>query len=77
MPAKDLAPVIELFLHALRVAKFISPKKLADLIAWKHFGFHIHDGGEKPVAAHDRAGRKRLAKYFCANSSTSARNLWW
>jgi hypothetical protein len=24
------------------------PGKLADLISWKHSGFHIHDGGEKP-----------------------------
>jgi hypothetical protein len=33
---------------------------LADLLSWKHSGFHIHDGGEKPVPAHDSAGRKRL-----------------
>jgi hypothetical protein len=65
-PAEDLAPAIELFrhrfLHALREAKLISPQKLADLLSWKHSGFHIHDGGEKPVAAHDSAGRKRLAE---------------
>ena len=48
------------FLYALRVAKLISPRKLADLLAWKHSGFHIHDGGEKTVAAHDSAGSKHL-----------------
>ena len=63
MPAEDLDPAIELFRHrflqALRDGKHISPKKLADLLSWKHSGFHIHDGGEKPVAAHDSARRKR------------------
>ena len=61
MPAEDLDPAIELFRHrfrhrllqALREAKLISPGKLADLLSWKHSGFHIHDGGEKPVPAHD------------------------
>jgi hypothetical protein len=52
------------FLHALREAKLISPGKLADLLSWKHSGFHIHDGGEKPVPAHDSGGRKRLAEYL-------------
>jgi hypothetical protein len=52
------------FLHALREAKLISPKKLADLLSWKHSGFSIHDGGEKAVPAHDSAGRKRLAEYL-------------
>jgi hypothetical protein len=63
MRAEDLAPAIELFrhrfLHALRDAKLISPKKLADFLSWKHSGFHIDNGGEKPVPAHDTAGRKR------------------
>jgi hypothetical protein len=57
MPVEDLAPAIELFRHrflyALRDAKLISPKKLADLLSWRHSGFHIHDGEEKPVSAHD------------------------
>ena len=55
MPVEDLALTIELFrhrfLHALRESKLISRKKLADLLAWKHSGFHIHDGGKKPVPA--------------------------
>jgi hypothetical protein len=49
------------FLHSLRDAKLISPKKVTDLLSWKHSGFHIDNGGEKPVPAHDTAGRKRLA----------------
>jgi hypothetical protein len=32
--------------------------------SYEHSIFHIHDGGEKPVAAHDSAGRKRLAEYL-------------
>ncbi len=80
MPAEDLAPAIELFrhrfLHALREAKLISPKKLADLLSWKHSGFHIHDGGEKPVAAHDSAGRKRLAEYLLRHPFSLQKITW-
>jgi len=50
------------FLHAMRDAKLISPKKVAHLLAWKHSGFSIHHGGEQPVPGHDAAGRKRLAE---------------
>ena len=80
MPAEDLAPAIELFrhhfLHALRDAKLISPRKLADLLAWKHSGFHIHDGGEKPVPAHDNAGRKRLAEYLLRHPFSLQKITW-
>jgi hypothetical protein len=66
MPVEDLGPTIALFrhrfLHALRDAKLISPSKLANLLAWKHSGFNIYNGGEQPVPAHDAAGRKRLAE---------------
>jgi hypothetical protein len=66
MPAEDLTPAIELFRHrflqALRDGKHISPSRLADLLSWKHSGFNIHDGGEKPVPSHDTEGRKRLAE---------------
>ena len=80
MPAEDLAPAIELFRHrflqALREAKLISPGKLADLLAWKHSGFHIHDGGEKPVAAQDSAGRKRLAEYLLRHPFPLQKITW-
>jgi hypothetical protein len=80
MPAEDLDPAIELFrhrfLHALREAKLISPGKLADLLTWKHSGFHIHDGGEKPVAAHDSAGRKRLAEYLLRHPFSLQKITW-
>ena len=80
MPVEDLAPTIELFrhrfLHALRESKLISPKKLADLLAWKHSGFHIHDGGEKPVPAHDSAGRKRLAEYLLRHPFSLQKITW-
>ena len=80
MTVEDLAPAIELFrhrfLHALRESKLISPKKLADLLAWKHSGFHIHDGGEKPVPAHDSAGRKRLAEYLLRHPFSLQKITW-
>gem|GEM_PF-1256792 len=79
MPAEDLAPAIELFrhrfLHALRDAKLISPKKLADLLSWKHSGFHIDNGGEKPVPAHDTAGRRGLAEYLLRHPFLGGRRL--
>jgi hypothetical protein len=79
MPVEDLAPAIELFRHrflyALRDAKLISPKKLADLLSWQHSGFHIHDGEEKPVSAHDSAGRKRLAEYLLHHPFLGGRSL--
>jgi len=67
MPAEGYAAAIELFrhrfLHALREAKHISPRKLADLLSWQHSGFQI-DGGKRPVPAHHTDGRKRLAQYM-------------
>ena len=52
------------FLHALREGKHLSGRKLADLVTWKHSGFHIDSGGEKPIAPHDTDGRKHLAEYL-------------
>jgi len=78
--AKDLTPKIGLFrhrfLHALRDAKLISPKKIADLLSWKHSGFHIDNGGEKPVPAHDTAGRKRLAEYLLRHPFSPQKITW-
>ena len=80
MPAEDLAPAIELFrnrfLHALRDGKHISPSRLADLISWKHSGFNIHDGGEKPVPSHDTEGRKRLAEYLLRHPFSLQKITW-
>ena len=68
MPAADLGPMTELFSHRflqiLREGKHLSARKVADLLSWKHSGFHIDSGGEKPVAPHDTDGRKRLAEYL-------------
>ena len=48
----------------LRDGKHLSTRKAADLLSWKHSGFHIDSGGEKPIAPHDTDGRKRLAEYL-------------
>jgi hypothetical protein len=65
MPEESLAPLAELFrnrfLQALCDGKHLSERKVADLLAWKHSGFHI-DGGENPVGPGDTKGRQRLAK---------------
>jgi hypothetical protein len=80
MPAEDLAPAIELFRHrflqTLRDGKHISPSRLADLLSWKHSGFNIHDGGEKPVPAHDTEGRKRLAEYLLRHPFSLQKITW-
>ncbi len=80
MPAEDLDPAIELFrhrfLHALHDAKLINRQKLADLLSWKYSGFHIHDGGEKPIDAHDSAGRKRLAEYLLRHPFSLQKITW-
>jgi hypothetical protein len=39
------------FLQALRDGKHVSPSRLADLLSWKHSGFHIK-GGALPPRAH-------------------------
>jgi hypothetical protein len=55
MLAEEIAPAIELFRHrllqALREARLIRRKKLSHLLSWKHSGFHIHEGGEKPFTS--------------------------
>ncbi len=80
MPAEDLAPAIELFRHrflqALRDGKHISPSRLADLLSWKHSGFNIHDGGEKPVPSHDTEGRKGLAEYLLRHPFSLQKITW-
>ena len=67
MPPESLGLITELFrhrfLHVLRESKLLSAHKAAELLSWKHSGFHI-DGGEKPVAPGDAKGRQRLAEYL-------------
>ncbi|MCB1212063.1 MAG: transposase zinc-binding domain-containing protein [Verrucomicrobiales bacterium] len=67
MPTEDLAPLTDLFrarfLHALHNAKLISDAKLADLLSWKHSGFHVH-ADDAPVGPRDLKGRQRLAEYL-------------
>ena len=64
------------FLQALRDGKHISPSRLADLLSWKHSGFNIHDGGEKPVPSHDADGRKRLAEYLLRHPFSLQKITW-
>jgi hypothetical protein len=42
----------------------------------KHSGFNIHDGGEKPVPAHDTEGRKRLAEYLLRHPFSLQKITW-
>jgi hypothetical protein len=67
MPTEDLASLTDLFrarfLHALHSAKLISQTKLADLLSWKHSGFHVH-ADDAPVGPRDLKGRQRLAEYL-------------
>jgi hypothetical protein len=68
MPSgEDLTPLTDLFrarfLHALHSAKLISQAKLADLLSWKHSGFHVH-ADPAPVGPRDLKGRQRLAEYL-------------
>ena len=67
MPTEDLTWLTDLFrarfLHALHSAKLISQAKLADLLSWKHSGFHVH-ADDAPVGPRDLKGRQRLAEYL-------------
>jgi hypothetical protein len=75
-----MAPAIELFrhrfLHALREAGLISPKRLAHLLSWKHSGFNIDNGGEEIIAPHDTAGRERLAQYLLRHPFSLQKITW-
>ena len=72
--------MIELFrnrsLQALRDGKHVSPSRLAALLSWKHSGFHIDGGSEKPVPAHDTDGRKRLAEYLLRHPFSLQKITW-
>ena len=46
------------------------------LLSWKHSGFHIDGGGEKPVPAHDTDGRKRLAEYLLRHPFSLQKITW-
>ena len=64
------------FLHVLREAGLISPKRLAHLLAWKHSGFNIDNGGEEIIAPHDTAGRERLAQYLLRHPFSLQKITW-
>jgi hypothetical protein len=64
------------FTQALRDGKHVSPSRLADLLSWKHSGFHIDGGGENPVASHDADGRKRLAEYLLRHPFSLQKITW-
>jgi len=80
MPAEDLAVATELFrhrfLHALREAKLISPKKLSHLLSWKHSGFQIHAAEDQRVRPGDPEGRKRLAEYLLRHPFSLQKITW-
>ncbi len=81
MPAGETpAAAVELFrhrfLHVLREAKLIGPRKLANLLSWKRSGFHIDSGGADPVPARDAAGRKRLAEYLLRHPFSLQKITW-
>jgi hypothetical protein len=80
MPEESLAPAIELFrhrfLHALREAGLISPRKLDQLLAWKHSGFNIDSGGKEIIAPDDVAGRERLAQYLLRHPFSLQKITW-
>ncbi len=80
MPEESMASAIELFrhrfLHALRDAKLISPRKLASLLSWKHSGFNIDNGGEEIIAPDDVAGRERLAQYLLRHPFSLQKITW-
>lgn len=67
MPVESIEPLAELFRHRfiemLHREKLISEKKVHQLLDWKHSGFSL-DAGDKPIAADDVEGRRRLAEYL-------------
>ena len=70
----------ELFRHRLltilREKKLISPKKLNELLGWKHSGFHVHDGRDDLIAADNHNGRKRLAEYLLRHPFSLQKITW-
>jgi hypothetical protein len=67
MPVESVEPLAEIFRHrfiaTLLHEKLISAKRAHELLGWTHSGFNL-DAGEKPVAAPDAEGRRRLAEYL-------------
>jgi hypothetical protein len=67
MPVESIEPLAELFRHRfiemLHREKLISEKKVRQLLDWKYSGFSL-DAGDKPIAADDVEGRRRLAEYL-------------
>ena len=77
---ESLAPALDIFrhrfLHALRDAQLISPRKLANLLSWKHSGFNIDNGGEEIIDHHDTAGPERLAQYLLRHPFSLQKITW-
>ena len=67
MPDESMESLTELFRHRfleiLVREKLLSRKKADQMLTWKHSGFSL-DAGDKPVAAFDVDGRRRLAEYL-------------
>ena len=79
MPVESIEPLAELFRHrflaTLLREKLITAKKARQLLGWKHSGFSL-DAREKPVAAHDVEGRRRLAEYLL-RAPFSLKKITW
>jgi hypothetical protein len=64
MPVESIGPLAELlrhrFISTLLHKKLISAKRAHALLGWTHSGFNL-DAGEKPVAADDADGLRRLS----------------
>ncbi|MCP5538289.1 MAG: transposase [Akkermansiaceae bacterium] len=80
MPQESMATAVELFrhrfLHTLHENRLISAKKLGLLLAWKHSGFNIDNGGEEIIAPDDTAGRERLAQYLLRHPFSLQKITW-
>ena len=76
---QNIEALTELFRHrfiqTLLDEKLISQRKARQLLAWKNSGFSL-DAGEKPIAANDVEGRRRLAEYLLRAPFSLEKMTW-
>jgi len=79
LPIESIEGLTELFRHrfiqTLLDEKLISQRKARQLLAWKNSGFSL-DAGEKPIAANDVEGRRRLAEYLLRAPFSLEKMTW-